>query len=437
MTYSLTLASSKGKGARQYVTIKINVHTLTEEHVKSRRAIAQRLAKGNPNHPGFDHIRFTLDVFPVKNGKFTHLCVVYSVLREPLIPCMKKLPGRMFSSRTLRLLVPALLKGLDYMHSECHIIHTDLKPDNVMMGLGDPSVLEKVVQDEYEHPSARKAPDSHGRVIYVSRDDFGAPPTDSVICSAKITDIGLAVWGDEEHSHPIQSNAFTAPEVILACNWSYPADIWNLGVMLWDLFEEFGLFDDIDTIKHYNSNKHLGLMIALMGPPPMELLKRGSTSATYFDMETGEYRSPGFVPHGKSFESCIKRIKGKDKELFIDFIKHMLCWLPEERWTAKQLLEHPWLKERTEYEMRGDYERVDDPMEHMAILSCAVTKSTNPDTTPRISPVDAKTDGADTTECAEATADGAEELRKKPPMKRTQTNEISSSLIDGILQRKH
>src|SRR2546423_560669 len=64
---------------------------------------------------------------------------------------------------------------------------------------------------------------------------FGAAPTDAVIASAKITDISLAEWRDERHNHAIQSNAFTTLEVILAAGWSYPADIWNLGVMLGDL----------------------------------------------------------------------------------------------------------------------------------------------------------------------------------------------------------
>lgn len=116
--------------------------------------------------------------------------------------------------------------------------------------------------------------------------------------------------------------------------------------MLWDLFETFGLFDAIDTgPSRYHSTQHLGLMIALMGPPPKELLDRGSTSATYFDGD-GQFRHPKLVPTGFSFESSITRLKGEDKELFINFAKKMICWLPEERWTAKQLLQHPWLKER-------------------------------------------------------------------------------------------
>jgi len=37
------------------------------------------------------------------------------------------------------------------------------------------------------------------------------------------------------------------------------------------------------------------------------------------------------------------RLEGADIELFLDFIRHMLRWAPEERATAAALLRHPWL----------------------------------------------------------------------------------------------
>ena len=144
-------------------------------------------------------------------------------------------------------------------------------------------------------------------------------------------------------------------------------------------------------------------------------------------METGEYRNPSFIPADLSFENSIKRIKGKDKELFIDFIKKMLCWLPEERWTAKQLLSHPWLKERTEDEMRSDYEKVDDVTEHMAVLSCAQTRSSAPTESSPTSPVDGST----------ATEETQTEPSRPPTIRRAVTNELSSSVIDSILYRKN
>jgi len=99
-----------------------------------------------------------LDTFKVKGPHGHHLCIVYDVLREPIGICMDKFPSHLFSSDHLRILLPALLKGLDYLHSEARVVHTDLKADNIMMGLGDPAILDRFVQDAYHHPSPRKTP---------------------------------------------------------------------------------------------------------------------------------------------------------------------------------------------------------------------------------------------------------------------------------------
>lgn len=44
-----------------------------------------------------------------------------------------------------------------------------------------------------------------------------------------------------------------------------------------------------------------------------------------------------------SLEQVETRLEGRDKELFLQFIRSMLKWLPEERKTAKELLDDPWL----------------------------------------------------------------------------------------------
>jgi len=39
--------------------------------------------------------------------------------------------------------------------------------------------------------------------------------------------------------------------------------------------------------------------------------------------------------------TCMKR---EEKELFLDFIGGFLKWLPEDRKTAEELRQHPWLQ---------------------------------------------------------------------------------------------
>jgi serine/threonine protein kinase len=81
----------------------------------------------------------------------------------------------------------------------------------------------------------------------------------------------------------------------------------------------------------------------------LELIKRGKRSAEWFD-ENGkwlepDYNDPERLPllPSSSLEAAEENLIGKDKELFLNFIKSMLQWEPEKRKTARELLNDPWL----------------------------------------------------------------------------------------------
>jgi serine/threonine-protein kinase SRPK3 len=104
----------------------------------------------------------------------------------------------------------------------------DLKPDNIMVKIEDPSILERDARDEYDHPLPQKHAD--GRTIYLSRNNYGqlSVPTGIV----QIVDFDLSVLGDMPRSGCIQAEIYRAPEVILDAGYTYSADIWSLGVMV-------------------------------------------------------------------------------------------------------------------------------------------------------------------------------------------------------------
>jgi hypothetical protein len=55
------------------------------------------------------------------------------------------------------------------------------------------------------------------------------------------------------------------------------------------------------------------------------------------EQETGSPRHPP-IPD-QTFESLEVRLEGVDKELLVTFARKVLCWLPEERKSAEELLE--------------------------------------------------------------------------------------------------
>ncbi|KAI9849342.1 MAG: hypothetical protein M1837_004802 [Sclerophora amabilis] len=211
-----------------------------------------------------------------------------------------------------------------------------------MVGLENETVISDYVKAEAEEPSAEKL--DGDRTVYLSRNNFGHPK--SAPGPPKIADFGLAVFGDTSESfhHPIQPDCFRAPEVTLDCGWTYSADIWNLGVFIWELLQKKMLFCAGD--KEYDVQNHVAEIIALLGPPPKVLLERGSKTSQFFN-EDGQFQRPNLIPTNFNFESLESSLKDEDKTLFIEFMKKLLRWLPEERASAWELYNDPWLHTRT------------------------------------------------------------------------------------------
>lgn len=110
-------------------------------------------------------------------------------------------------------------------------------------------------------------------------------------------------------------------------------------------------------------------MTALLGPPPPEFLNRSKKTSKYWDedgkyhgqqalalygppfltsmLDVGKWKGPVPLPTEKTLESHASTLAGHDREQFLNFVRCLLCWLPEERLTAGQAYYHPWLRERS------------------------------------------------------------------------------------------
>ena len=111
--------------------------------------LLNKVVEANPNHPGKRYVVGLLDSFEHKGPNGTHVCMVFEVLGENLLGLIKRWNHRGIPMPLVRQITKQVLLGLDYMHRECGIIHTDLKPENVLIEIGDvEQIVKTFVKDE-------------------------------------------------------------------------------------------------------------------------------------------------------------------------------------------------------------------------------------------------------------------------------------------------
>ncbi|KAF7193467.1 Serine/threonine-protein kinase SRPK [Pseudocercospora fuligena] len=357
----------------RYVTLKIGV--ASDGHVDSNmsreREFNNRVAKSS-THAGRLHVRSPIAHFEIsRSDGLKHPCVVYEPMKMTLLSLQSWFGGKM-EPRVhviVKVYLKAILQALDYLHTEVGVAHLDLKADNFLLSFAEDE-LPKVV-DEYlanklpEDPSFRHV--LHGRTVYGAHDCFDGWRIRETLAemTLQITDFGQSQVLDDGGVHyvPAQPHQFRSPEVIMGTPLSFNADIWNLGCLTWHLLEGEDLFGRIwEHDRKYDGRRHIGSMIALLGPPPSDLLEREKYyredfyprkspgfepwtywGGPYFDKE-GHFKWPELIPEKLDLTTMMASLEGEDKQMFLDMLRSMLQWDPNERASAKELLDHPWLR---------------------------------------------------------------------------------------------
>lgn len=109
--------------------------------------LLKKISKENDGiNEGAKHILCLLDNFIHKGPNGEHIVMVFEVLGENLLALIKKYEHRGIPLIYVKQISKQLLLGLDYMHRKCGVIHTDIKPENVLMEIGDVEAIVKMVE---------------------------------------------------------------------------------------------------------------------------------------------------------------------------------------------------------------------------------------------------------------------------------------------------
>lgn len=73
-----------------------------------------------------------LDSFEHEGPNGRHVCLAFELLGKSLLSLVKRFNYRGVPIPLIKVIARQILEGLDYSHSVCGIIHTDIKPENVL-----------------------------------------------------------------------------------------------------------------------------------------------------------------------------------------------------------------------------------------------------------------------------------------------------------------
>ncbi|GAM17929.1 hypothetical protein SAMD00019534_011040 [Acytostelium subglobosum LB1] len=399
-----------------------------------------------------------LDHFVHKGPNGKHICMVFEVLGNNLLDLIKHYRYRGIPLPLVKSIMKQVIMGLDHLHTQCAIIHTDLKPENVLLrhkfdvsiedftwghqygyyrnkrinvpanqppspsssserysstssdestassqsknslrkstdSLPPPvhhrdeqkaaataaaskaaaaaAVVDAEKKEEIKETtttatvtstddvvviSEQEKEDEVGRIysngrFYYSLDSTrtvsGEQLTVDAYPQVQIVDLGNACWVNLHFTDDIQTRQYRSPEAIVRSKWSVQVDIWSAACMAFELATGDHLFKPKAGNTFNKSDDHLALMIELLGKFPKSVVSLGSKSKEFFTQK-GELRNiPQLGEQWPLYNVLTEKYKFGHQEAteFVEFLTPMLHYMPERRATAKDCLNHPFLKD--------------------------------------------------------------------------------------------
>ncbi|XP_043866436.1 SRSF protein kinase 1 isoform X1 [Drosophila mojavensis] len=132
---------------KRYVAIKIvksaqHFAETAKDEIKILRAVRET----DPTNPRRHKTVQMFDDFKITGVNGTHICMVFEVLGDNLLKLIRKSNYRGIPLENVKSITRQVLEGLDYLHSCCKIIHTDIKPENVLLCVDEPHVRSLAVE---------------------------------------------------------------------------------------------------------------------------------------------------------------------------------------------------------------------------------------------------------------------------------------------------
>lgn len=383
------------KESEELVAVKIL--KTGEDYVQAgdeERSYHEAINKAVEAEASKSHVCRMLDSFDIYSNRGKHISMVFERMSLSIYELLNfddDEPG--FPLGVVKVMTREVLKALVEIHS-ANLVHTDLKPENLMLGSIEDVNLEECerykalyefreTQNDLEKCQEKldkgglnknqkkrmkkriaklEAKVSENKHILAeeenNQDDeefeqmrtalnfLGTSVLEEDQAHVKIVDLGTACFADDKNNYQIGTRNYRGPECILGIRFTQAIDVWAVACMVVELLDGQVLFDpdeedeDEEFDNDMRNSVHLKQIIEAIGKIPKHMINR-----EYFNRKN-ELLLVGEVQHKGLEEILQEKVPSLDEEdlaKLADFLRPMLEIDPSKRPSPEKMLEYEWL----------------------------------------------------------------------------------------------